>query len=88
MPALVIIDVVCEIVQPELMSRIVDYGVMHKSLSYIFQTGVLMVVLSLIAIVASVDNIYYYFNASVGFSAELRKGMLNKIKSFVLFTDE
>ena len=81
-PALVVIDVVCEIVQPELMSKIVDNGVMQKSLPYILQTGALMVGLSLIAIAANIGNIYYSSHASVGFAAELRKGLFNKIQQF------
>ncbi len=81
-PALVIIDVICEIVQPDLMSKIVDKGVNQKNMAYILQTGGLMVALSLIAIAANVGNIYYSSHASVGFSAELRKGMFGKIQKF------
>jgi len=46
------------------------------------QTGGIMVALSLIAIAANVGNIYYSSQASVGFAAELRKGMFNKIQKF------
>lgn len=81
-PALVIIDVFCEIVQPEMMSKIVDNGVMNKNLFYILQTGGIMVGLSLIAIAANVGNIYYSSHASVGFAAELRKGLFVKIQEF------
>jgi ATP-binding cassette, subfamily B, multidrug efflux pump len=81
-PLLVIADVICEVVQPELMSKIVDFGVKQKNLSYIFQTGGLMVCLSLIAIAANVGNIYCSSHASVGFAAELRKGLFNKIQEF------
>lgn len=81
-PILVVIDVICEIVQPELMSKIVDRGVMHKSLSYILETGSIMVGLSLIAIAANIGNIYYSSHASVGFAAELRKGLFRKIQEF------
>jgi hypothetical protein len=38
-PLLVVVDVMCEIFQPELMSRIVDIGVRQKDLAYIFNTG-------------------------------------------------
>jgi len=79
-PTLVIIDVFCEIVQPKLMSKIVDLGVSQKSLSYVLHTGGIMVALSLLAIAANVGNIYYSSHASVGFAAELRKGMFNKIQ--------
>ncbi len=81
-PLLVIVDVVCEIFQPALMSKIVDQGISQKNLHYILTTGGLMVGLSIIAIAANVGNIYYSSTASVGFSAELRKGMFNKIQQF------
>ncbi len=76
------IDVGCEIIQPNLMSRIVDIGVGRKDLDYILHTGLLMVGLSLVAILANVGNIYFSSRASVGFSAELRKGLFNKIQQF------
>ena len=81
-PLLVIIDVVCEIVQPKLMSKIVDLGVKQKDMAYILHTGGFMVLLSIVAIVANVGNIYYSSQASVGFAAELRKGMFRKIQEF------
>jgi ATP-binding cassette subfamily B multidrug efflux pump len=81
-PSFVIVDVICEIVQPELMSKIVDHGVMQKNLHYILQTGGLMVGLSIIAIAANIGNIYFSSRASVGFAAELRKGLFNKIQEF------
>jgi ATP-binding cassette subfamily B multidrug efflux pump len=79
-PTLVIIDVFCEIVQPKLMSKIVDLGVSQKNMSYVLHTGGIMVALSILAIAANVGNIYYSSHASVGFAAELRKGMFNKIQ--------
>jgi len=78
----VIVDIVCEIVQPKLMSKIVDQGVKQKSLHYIFQTGGIMVGLSLIAIAANIGNICFSSHASVGFAAELRKGLFKKIQEF------
>ncbi|HLY68588.1 MAG TPA: ABC transporter ATP-binding protein [Puia sp.] len=81
-PMLVIVDVVCEIFQPALMSKIVDRGISQRNLHYILVTGGFMVGLSIIAIAANIGNIYYSSTASVGFSAELRKGMLNKIQQF------
>ena len=81
-PLLVIIDVICEIVQPFLMSKIVDLGVKQKDMANILHTGGFMVILSLVAIAANVGNIYYSSQVSVGFAAELRKGMFSKIQEF------
>ena len=81
-PLLVIVDVGCEIVQPALMSKIVDNGISHKNLHYILETGGFMVLLSLVAIAANIGNIYFSSHASVGFAAELRVGLFNKIQGF------
>lgn len=81
-PLLVVVDVACEIVQPALMSKIVDTGISQKDLHYILQTGLIMIILSLIAIAANVGNVYYSSRASVGFSAALRKGLFHKIQQF------
>jgi ATP-binding cassette subfamily B protein len=81
-PSLVIVDVICEIVQPVLMSVIVDQGIKQKNLHQILLTGSIMVALSLLAIAANIGNIYYSSHASVGFAAELRKGIFSKIQEF------
>jgi len=81
-PLLVLVDVFCEIVQPEMMSKIVDTGILHKDLPYILRTGGLMVGLSLVAIVANIGNIWYSSEGSVGLVTELRKGLFSKIQQF------
>jgi ATP-binding cassette subfamily B multidrug efflux pump len=79
---LVMADVVFEIVQPALMSRIVDLGIQNKNISYILETGGFMVFLSLLAILANAGNIYYSSVASVGFVTDLRKNLFQKILGF------
>jgi ATP-binding cassette subfamily B multidrug efflux pump len=79
---LVMADVVFEIVQPELMSRIVDRGIQNRDIHYILETGGIMVFLSLLAIVANTGNIYYSSVASVGFVTGLRKSLFQKILRF------
>ncbi len=81
-PLLVIVDVFCEIVQPEMMSRIVDLGIRQKDIPYILRTGGLMLGLSLLAIIGNVGNIWYSSQGSVGFVTELRKGLFGKIQEF------
>jgi ATP-binding cassette subfamily B multidrug efflux pump len=81
-PLLVVIDVIGEIVQPQLMSQIVDQGVQRKNLHEVVMTGIIMLGLSFIAIVGNVGNIYYSSQASVGFAAELRQGLFTKIQQF------
>ncbi len=81
-PLLVVLDVLCEIVQPEMMSKIVDAGIPHKDISFIIRTGAYMVGLSLLAILANIGNIAYSSRASVGFVTGLRQGLFNRIQEF------
>ncbi|MCF2442436.1 ABC transporter ATP-binding protein/permease [Dyadobacter sp. CY345] len=81
-PLLAIIDVFGEIVQPMLMSDIVDIGIKNQDTNYILKMGALMIALSLVAIVGGVGNVYYSSKSSVGFASELRQGLFNKIQEF------
>ncbi|MFY0255363.1 ABC transporter ATP-binding protein [Chitinophaga sp. 30R24] len=81
-PLLVVVDVIGEIVQPQLMSQIVDQGIQHKNIHYVIVTGGIMLILSFVAIVGNVGNIYYSSKASVGFAAALRSGLFKKIQTF------
>jgi len=81
-PLLAIIDVFGEIVQPMLMSDIVDVGIKNGDTDYILKMGATMIGLSLIAIVGGVGNVYFSSKSSVGFASELRKGLFSKIQEF------
>jgi len=81
-PLLAIIDVFGEIVQPMLMSNIVDVGIKNQDTHYILKMGALMIGLSLIAIVGGIGNVYFSSKSSVGFASELRQGLFKKIQEF------
>ncbi|TDE16810.1 ABC transporter ATP-binding protein [Dyadobacter psychrotolerans] len=81
-PLLAIIDVFGEIVQPMLMSDIVDIGIKNGDVHYILKMGATMIGLSLVAIVGGVGNVYFSSKSSVGFASELRKGLFSKIQEF------
>ncbi|SEJ46111.1 ATP-binding cassette, subfamily B [Dyadobacter koreensis] len=81
-PLLAIIDVFGEIVQPMLMSDIVDIGIRNQDTHYILKMGALMIGLSIVAIVGGVGNVYFSSKSSVGFASELRQGLFKKIQEF------
>ncbi|MFT3946222.1 MAG: ABC transporter ATP-binding protein [Agriterribacter sp.] len=81
-PVFVLIDVVCEISQPRLMSAVVDGGILNKDLHHVLRTGLAMIGLALVAILANLGNIYYSSTASVGFVTSLRRGLFHKIQTF------
>jgi ATP-binding cassette subfamily B protein len=75
-------DVICTMLVPTLMGRIVDLGVGRRDMGYIGRTGALMVLLSLTCIAFGAFNMKYSAEAAQGFGANLRKALFDKIQSF------
>ena len=79
-PFLVLIFVLCETVQPLLMAKIIDNGVMPRDLTVITQVGGYMILISVAGLIASVLNIYVSSRTSIGFGTDLRTELFNKIQ--------
>ncbi len=80
-PLLVVLFVVCETVQPMLMARIIDDGVMPKDLSVITGVGLYMVGVSVLGLAANIANVVISSRTSVGFGTDLRSALFRKIQS-------
>ena len=80
--AFMLLDVVCEVIQPTLMSNIVGKGIQSGNIPYILGTGAIMILTALIAIVAGFGNARNSAIAGVGFAANLRRGLFEKVQQF------
>ncbi|ODN30239.1 ABC transporter ATP-binding protein [Fervidobacterium thailandense] len=67
---------------PDLMSNIVDKGVVRGDTAYIWQVGRKMLLYSLLAIVASILASYTSSVVSMGVGRDLREAMFSKVTSF------
>lgn len=81
-PLLIIIEVLCELSLPLLMSEIIDVAVPAGDTTYIFQLGGLMAVLALVAMFAGSFAARYAAQASQGFGANLRQALFAKVQDF------
>ena len=81
-PVLVLVFVVCETLQPMLMARIVDEGVMHRDIAVVTRIGIWMLGISVAGLLANITNVFVSSNASVGFATELRSRLFRKIQEF------
>ena len=82
-PILIVVEIVCELILPRLMANIIDVGVNGGAgLGYILQQGGLMVALACLSMFAGVVAIKYTSTASMGFGANLRRGLFDKIQEF------
>lgn len=81
-PFIVLVDVICELSMPLLMSKIVDVGIPGKDIGYIANIGLIMVALALIAITGGITNMWLTSRGSMGFGANLRDALFEKLQSF------
>jgi ATP-binding cassette subfamily B protein len=81
-PSFVVLGSFLELLQPRLMSRIVDEGVSAGNTLLIAELGGLMVLLSVCALFAGYMNIKNSSVAAQGFGAELRAELFSKVQSY------
>ncbi|RKM62018.1 ABC transporter ATP-binding protein [Butyrivibrio sp. CB08] len=75
-------EVICEMIIPVLMARIVDIGIYGQNMDYIFKTGGMMIVIAILGLLAGLGGAYYGSKASTGFAKNLRKAMFDNIQTF------
>ena len=81
-PVCMIGEVICEMIIPVLMGRIVDRGVMAGNVQYIIRTGAVMIVVALLGLTAGVLGGFFAARAGAGFARNLRKAMHDNIQTF------
>lgn len=76
------VEALCDLMQPTIMSKIVDVGVADKNMDYIVKNGLLMLgITALGAVGASGRNILSGM-VSQNFSADLRQDLFKKVQNF------
>ena len=82
-PIFVIVEVICELVLPTLMSDIIDIGINGDGgIGYIVKIGLIMLVLALFAMLGGVASAKFASTGSQGFGYNLRKAMYEKVQDF------
>ncbi|MDO5476512.1 MAG: ABC transporter ATP-binding protein [Eubacteriales bacterium] len=81
-PVCMIGEVICEMIIPVLMGRIVDLGVMAGNVQYILRTGALMIVVALLGLTAGILGGFFAARAGAGLARNLRKAMHDNIQTF------
>ena len=75
-------EVVCEMLIPVFMGRIVDRGVYGGDFNYIIATGGRMLIVALCGLMFGVLGGFFGAKASAGFARNLRKAMFDNIQTF------
>jgi ATP-binding cassette subfamily B protein len=80
-PLLMMLEVAMDLLQPRLIERIVDVGIVNMDLGVVVRTGGLMIGLALIGAVGGITNGIFAVKATQGFGADLREGLFRKVQS-------
>ena len=67
---------------PTLNASIIDKGVARGDTGYIWSTGALMVVVTLVQVVCACSAVYFGSRASMGFGRDVRSGIFHRVSEF------
>lgn len=81
-PLLMVFEVICELLLPLVMARIVDVAIPAGDTSQIFQLGAVMLVLAAVSMTCGVLASKYAAYASQGFGANLRQCLFDQVQEF------
>lgn len=76
------IEALCDLMQPTIMSKIVDIGVADKNMKYVIHMGIAMLLITGAGALAAIGRNYLSSFVSQHLGAELRSDLFKKIQSF------
>lgn len=76
------IEIFCDLMQPTIMSKVVDIGVKNKDINYVINMGGVMVLVTLIGALGATGRNILSSTVSQSFASDLRGDLFKKINSF------
>ncbi|WKA54167.1 ABC transporter ATP-binding protein [Planococcus shixiaomingii] len=83
---LMLLELTVELMQPFVIAKIVDDGIVAGDQDRIIQLGIVLLGLSIIALASGIINSYYASHVSMSFSFDLRRVLYGRVQSFSLAT--
>jgi len=81
-PLFMLLEVFMDLLQPTLMSNIVDIGIANGNTGYILRTCLLMIGCALLGMLGGAGNMYFSTKAGYGLAKDLRGAVYHKIQAF------
>lgn len=76
------LEAMCDLMQPTIMSKIIDKGVAAGKLDYVLKLGGVMLFITLLGALAAVTRNIISSNVSQRFGSQLRQDLFKKVQSF------
>lgn len=80
--SLMMVELMVELLQPYIISKIIDHGIMQEDLSVVLLWGGILVGFSLLAVTAGAVNSFYSAHASQSVGYDVRDRLYEKVQSF------
>jgi len=81
-PLFMLLEVVMDLMQPRFLERIIDVGLKNGDMTYIFKTGLLMILAALIGMIGGGGCVVFSSIASQNFAFDLRNDLFKKVMAF------
>jgi len=82
--AFTFVQALSQLYLPNLMADIVNEGVINQNISFILQTGAVMLAFTLIVSVCTIIARYFSSRAAVGIAKDIRSAVFNKVTNYSL----
>lgn len=79
--AFMLIELAVELVQPLIIGKIIDEGIMKGDMTYVVTWGSIMMGLGLLAFAAGITNSFFSAHAAQSFAYDLRSALFKKVQS-------
>ncbi|MDO7908836.1 ABC transporter ATP-binding protein [Paenibacillus sp. JX-17] len=79
---MMLIELTVELIQPLLISKIIDHGIQQRNLTVVWMWGGVLLGSALIAFLAGIASSFLASHASQGFGHDLRGRLYDKVQSF------
>ncbi|HBC95936.1 MAG TPA: ABC transporter, partial [Clostridium sp.] len=76
------VEALCDLMQPTIMSSIVDVGVAYRDINYIVKKGLVMLGITAVGAIGASGRNILSGTVSQNFSADLREDLFRKVQSF------
>lgn len=83
---LMLVELVVELIQPLIIAKIIDDGIIAKDIGIIVYWGIILLVLAFSAFTSGVINSFFSSHAAQSFAFDLRNALFSKIQSFTMAT--
>ena len=81
---LMLLELSVELIQPLLIGRIIDDGIMKEDLNTVLVWGSVMLALAFLALITGVVNSYFAAHAAQSFGYDLRQALFQRVQTFSL----